>query len=336
MTYNFLEEFPLSRMRRSRLTPQIRNLVAENNLNINNLILPLFVCEGSNIKDEITNLPLVFRYSIDNLLKLLEQVVSLGINAIMLFPVIDDSKKDEIASEAINPNNLICRAIRAIKIAFPDIIIIADVALDPYNITGHDGIIDDRQLVLNDETIDILVKQSLIQSWAGCDFIAPSDMMDGRIIAIRKALDHNNLKNTSIISYSAKYASNFYGPFRDAVGSRSSLKGNKKNYQMDFANSDEALREIAMDIKEGADAIIVKPALPYLDIISRAKNSFPIPIFAYQVSGEHSMIYFAAKNNAFDFISSYYESLLSIKRAGARAIITYLAIDIAIFLKNNQ
>jgi len=336
MNYQFLGKFPETRLRRNRQNQEIRSLVAETSITANDLILPLFVCEGTQIKEEISTIPDVFRYSIDNLLKIIEEACNLGIKAIMLFPVIDDALKDNQATESSNSNNLICRTIKAIKSQFKNILIICDVALDPYTASGHDGIIDENGNILNDETIHYLEKQALTCAKAGCDMVAPSDMMDGRITAIRKFLDNNNFQNVGIISYSAKYASNFYGPFRDAVGSSNNLKqGNKKTYQMDFHNSGEALREIAFDIEEGADAIIIKPAMPYLDIIANSRRSFPIPIFAYQVSGEFAMLKFAEKHNILNFINSYYESLIAIKRAGANAIITYGAIEICQFLKNN-
>jgi len=328
------ENFPQTRLRRNRQNQQIRNLVAETSISVNNLILPLFVCEGIKIKQKISTLPQIFCYSIDSLIIEIEKAVKLGINAIMLFPKIESALKDKIGSESFNENNLICRATTKISQLFPNLIIICDIALDPYSTSVHDGIINpENNLVLNDETIEILQKQALVQAQSGCNFLAPSDMMDGRIGEIRKYLDKNGFKNVGLISYAAKYASNFYGPFRDAVGSKANLNGDKKNYQMNFCNKKEALREIALDISEGADSIIIKPALPYLDIINSAAENFLSPIFAYQVSGEYAMLYFAAKNNAFNFYHAYYESLIAIKRAGANAIITYGAIEMAKFIK---
>ena len=319
-----LGQFPSTRLRRIRMKEFSRRLVSENNLSVNDLIWPLFVCEGNNIADKINSMPGVFRYSIDNILKELETAVKLKIPAIALFPQIDSGLKDEKGSEATNENNLICRTIKSIKKNFPDLGVICDVALDPYTNHGHDGLIVNN-IVDNDTTLEVLKKQALVQAVAGCDIIAPSDMMDGRVARIRNILDENKFQNTFILSYAAKYASKFYGPFGDAINSSGNLKGGSKStYQMDIANSNEALREVALDIQEGADMVMVKPGMPYLDIIHRIKSEFNIPTFAYQVSGEYSML-----SNSIDkkLISNdaIYESLMSFKRAGANAIVSYYA-----------
>ena len=310
-----------------------RRLISENNLSVNDLIWPIFVCEGNNIADEIKSMPGVFRYSIDSILKELETVVNLKIPAIALFPQIENSLKDEKGSKAVDENNLICRAIKSIKKNFPDLGIICDVALDPFTSHGHDGLVV-NDVVDNDTTLEILEKQALVQANAGCDIIAPSDMMDGRVGRIRKTLDDNNFHNTLILSYAAKYASKFYGPFREAISSSGNLKGGSKStYQMDISNSDEALREVALDINEGADMVMIKPGMPYLDIIQRVKSEFKIPTFAYQVSGEYAMIKGAIDNNWLDS-KVIKESLLSFKRAGADGILTYFAKEIAEELNN--
>ena len=319
--------FPKIRLRRLRKSKWIRDLVSETTVSNNDLILPIFIREGKNKIDSIKSMPDVKRYTIDKLPIILKQVKKYKIPAVALFPYTSKNKKDKIGSEALNPNNLVCRAIRYIKKKFPSIGIMTDVALDPYTSHGHDGIIIDNK-INNDETIKILVKQALLQAKMGCDIIAPSDMMDGRVGEIRKILDKNNLKDTSILSYAVKFASNFYGPFRDAVGSKSKLKKDKKTYQMDFRNISESYREVALDINEGADMIMVKPGLPYLDIIGKIKNRFKIPVLAYQVSGEYSMIKNAIRKKLLDE-ESIFESIISFKRAGACAIVTYFAIDIA-------
>lgn len=323
------EKFPLTRLRRNRNSEAMRDLVAQTALCPSNLILPIFVIEGKNCKEKINNLPDVFRLSIDLAVEISREAWSLGIKAIMLFPVVEQKLKTANGEESCNKNNLMCRAIREIKNAVPQILIIADVALDPYTSHGHDGLIDEKEYVKNDATVEILCKQALVQAQAGCDIIAPSDMMDGRIKKIRQALDAEGFDSVSLMAYSAKYASNFYGPFREAVGSNNNLKkSDKKNYQMDFHNSDEALREIALDVKEGADSVIIKPAMCYLDIIKSASQNFSLPIFAYQVSGEYAMLKFLAQNSGTNFDDLYYESLIAIKRAGAYGIITYGAINI--------
>lgn len=328
-----LGQFPSTRLRRIRMKEFSRRLVSENNLSVNDLIWPLFVCEGNNIADKINSMPGVFRYSIDNILKELETAVKLKIPAIALFPQIDSGMKDEKGSEATNENNLICRTIKSIKKNFPDLGVICDVALDPYTNHGHDGLVVNN-IVDNDTTLEVLEKQALVQAVAGCDIIAPSDMMDGRVARIRNILDENKFQNTLILSYAAKYASKFYGPFRDAISSSGNLKGGSKStYQMDMANSNEALREVALDIQEGADMVMVKPGMPYLDIIHRIKSEFNIPTFAYQVSGEYAMIKGAINNNWLDS-QVIKESLLSFKRAGADGILTYFAKEIAEDLNN--
>ena len=319
--------FPKIRLRRLRKSKWIRDLVSETTISKNDLILPIFIREGKNKIDSIKSMPDVKRYTIDKLPIILKQVKKYKIPAIALFPYTSKNKKDKIGSEALNPNNLVCRSIRYIKEKFPTIGIMTDVALDPYTSHGHDGILIDNK-INNDATIKILVKQALLQAKMGCDIIAPSDMMDGRVGEIRKILDKNNFKDTSILSYAVKFASNFYGPFRDAVGSKSNLKKDKKTYQMDFRNISESYREVSLDINEGADMIMVKPGLPYLDVIGKIKNRFKIPVLAYQVSGEYSMIKNAIRKKLLDE-ESIFESIISFKRAGACAIVTYFAIDIA-------
>ncbi len=319
--------YPNTRLRRLRKSRWMRNLVSENNISHNDLILPIFVREGKNKIESIKSMPGVKRYSVDKLPTILKEVKKYKIPMVAIFPYTPNTKKNKLGSEALNPNNLICRSLKLIKSKFPNIGIMCDVALDPYTSHGHDGIIINNK-INNDETIKILIKQALLQAKMGCDVIAPSDMMDGRVGAIRKALDKNNFKDVSILSYAVKFASNFYGPFRDAVGSKSKLKKDKKTYQMDFRNSNESFREVGLDIKEGADMVMVKPGLIYLDIISKIKNNFKIPVIAYQVSGEYSLIKNAISKK---YLSdeSIIESIMSFKRAGACAIVTYFAIDIA-------
>ncbi len=323
--------YPFTRMRRNRKSDWSRRLVQENKLSANDLIWPIFIREGKNIKEPIEGMPDVYRYTIDKIEKLVDEAISLEIPMISLFPYIPHSKKNMNGTEALNINNLVCKALRLIKRKKRNIGIMCDVALDPYTNHGHDGILR-KNYVDNDETIKILIKQSLLQARMGCDVIAPSDMMDGRIGEIRKALDKKGFKSVQILSYAVKYASNFYGPFRNAVGSNKTLKGDKKNYQMDFNNSNESLREVALDIKEGADFVMVKPGMPYLDIIKLVKNNFKIPVFAYQVSGEYSLIKHGVDKNIINE-NAIYESLVSFKRAGARAIVTYFAKYIAKKLK---
>ena len=316
--------YPKLRLRRSRKYNWSRRLVQENNLSYNDFILPIFLTEGKRKKIPIKTMPNVYRYSIDKLSSVIDKALKLGIPMVALFPNTNPKKKDNYGSEALNENNLVCKAIKFIKKNYKNEIgIMCDVALDPYTSHGHDGILKKKE-ILNDETLEILTKQSILQAKMGCDVIAPSDMMDGRVSLIRNALDQNNLKDVQILSYAVKYASSFYGPFRNAVGSKNLLKGDKKTYQMDFKNNNEALREVSTDIKEGADMIIVKPGMPYLDIIREVKNNFKIPVIAYQVSGEYSLLTNAIKNRIIDK-KSIYESLISFKRAGANAIITYFA-----------
>jgi len=321
-------KFPSLRLRRTRKYAWSRKLVQENHLSTNDLVYPIFLIEGKNKKQIIKSMPNIYRYTLDKLEEVVSNVVKNNIPMIVLFPSTPVSKKNKYGSEALNENNLVCRAIQFIKKRFKnDIGIMCDVALDPYTSHGHDGLLKNNY-VMNDETNEILIKQSLLQAQMGCDVIAPSDMMDGRIGKIRKALDKNKYQDVQLLSYAVKYASNFYGPFRDAVGSKKSLKSDKKNYQMDFANSNESLREVALDIKEGADMIMVKPGMPYLDIIKSVKDNFKIPVLAYQVSGEYSMIKQSIKNNLIND-DSIIESLISFKRAGASAIVSYFALDIA-------
>ena len=322
-----LGNYPSLRLRRNRKYNWSRRLVAENNLSANDLILPIFVTEGKNKIEKIKTMPGVFRYSIDKLNPIIKQASKLKIPLVAIFPHTPNKKKNSVGSEGLNEDNLVCKAIIKIKKINPNIGVMADVALDPYTDHGHDGILKNEE-VLNDETVEILSEQALLQAQMGCDVIAPSDMMDGRVGVIRKVLDKNNFKNVQILSYAAKYASNFYGPFRNAIGSIKKLKGNKKSYQMDYKNSSEALREVALDIKEGADFVMVKPALPYLDVIKLVKDNFKIPVFGYQVSGEYTMIAQSIRNKILKE-DAILESLMSIKRAGASAIVTYFAIDVA-------
>jgi porphobilinogen synthase len=316
--------FPAIRMRRNRTDAWTRRLVSENQLTADDLIWPIFVREGTNVREPIASMPGVERLSIDLAVAAAEQARSLGIPALALFPVTPKEAKDEDGTESANPENLMCRATRAIKKALPEIGLVGDVALDPYTSHGHDGVIRNGY-VANDESVAILCRQAVVQAEAGIDVIAPSDMMDGRIGAIRAALDGEGFIHTRIMSYAAKYASAFYGPFRDAVGSGSALKGDKKTYQMDPANSDEALREVALDLAEGADMVMVKPGLPYLDIVRRVRERFGVPTFAYQVSGEYAMIAGAAERGWLDGERAMMESLLAFKRAGANGVLTYFA-----------
>ncbi len=325
-------KYPNLRLRRNRKTDWSRRLVQESNLSANDLILPIFIVDGKNKKESIKSMPGIFRYSVDKIPVIIDTAIKHKIPMVALFPYTNSKLKNNLGQESLNENNLVCKAIRSIKKKYKNKIgIMCDVALDPYTSHGHDGILNEGK-ILNDETIEILIQQSLLQAEMGCDIIAPSDMMDGRVGKIRKALDKNKFQDVQILSYAAKYASSFYGPFRDAVGSKKSLKGDKKTYQMDYNNSLEALREISLDIKEGADMVMVKPGMPYLDIIKLVKENFKIPVFAYQVSGEYSLI-----KNAIDkkIISenSILETLVGFKRAGASAIVTYFADKIAKSLK---
>ena len=311
-------------MRRSRKEEWSRRLVRENTLSGSDFVLPIFLTEGKNKRQKIKSMEGVYRYSIDNLSGIIDRAIKNKIPMLALFPNINKKLKDINGSEALNEDNLVSKAIIKIKKKYKNKIgIMCDVALDPYTSHGHDGLIDKKE-ILNDKTIQILIKQSLLQAQMGCDVIAPSDMMDGRIGEIRRALDKNGYEKIQILSYAVKYSSSFYGPFRDAVGSKKALKGDKKTYQMDFSNIDEALREVALDIREGADMVMVKPGLPYIDVIKEVKNKFKIPVLAYQVSGEYSLISNAIKNKILSN-DAIYESLLSFKRAGANAIITYYA-----------
>ena len=325
--------YPSTRMRRNRMKSFSRKLISENYLNIDDLIWPLFVTEGSGIKEEISSMPGIYRNSIDELVKEAEEAVKLGIPAIAIFPQIDKSLKNSSGSEAINENNLVCRSIRSIKKEFPELGVITDVALDPFTDHGHDGLLINNE-INNDETLKILAKQSIVQANAGCDIIAPSDMMDGRIGFIRSALDEADFKNTQILSYAAKYASGFYGPFRDAVNSSDNLgQASKSTYQMDPANRNESLKEVALDISEGADMVMNKPGMPYLDIVKMIKDTFRVPTFVYQVSGEYSMLMSAINNKWLDGDKLILESLLCFKRAGPNGILTYFAKKIAQELK---
>ena len=317
-------KYPSLRLRRSRKDPWSRRLIQENTLSPNDFILPIFLIEGSNKRQEISSMPGVYRYTINRMSQIVDKAIKLGIPMIALFPKTQNSKKDELGTESLNENNLVCKAIQEVKKRYKNQIgIMCDVALDPYTSHGHDGLIKSNT-ILNDETIEVLINQSLLQAEMGCDVLAPSDMMDGRIGKIRKALDKNKFQNVQILSYAAKYASSFYGPFRDAVGSKGSLKGDKKTYQMDYRNSDEALREVALDIKEGADMVMVKPGMPYLDIIKSIKEKFKLPVFAYQVSGDYSLIETAITKKLINK-DAIYESLVAFKRAGANAIVSYYA-----------
>ena len=317
-------KYPSLRLRRNRKESWSRRLIQENTLSPNDFILPIFLIEGSNKRQEISSMPGVYRYTINRLSQIVDRAIKKKIPMVALFPKTQNVHKDELGTESLNEKNLVCRAIKEIKKRYKNQIgIMCDVALDPYTSHGHDGLIKSNT-ILNDETIEVLINQSLLQAEMGCDVLAPSDMMDGRIGKIRKALDKNKFQNVQILSYAAKYASSFYGPFRDAVGSKGSLKGDKKTYQMDYRNSDEALREVALDIKEGADMVMVKPGMPYLDIIKSIKEKFKLPVFAYQVSGEYSLIETAITKKLINK-DAIYESLVAFKRAGANAIVSYYA-----------
>ena len=324
--------FPASRMRRNRREDWTRRLVAENTLTPNDFILPIFVGEGKGRTDAISSMPGVNRYSVDVLDDVVGEAKEAGVPAVVIFPEVDPAAKTPDAREANNPENLVCRSIRAITETHPGMGIICDAALDPFNSDGHDGLVVDGY-VINDESVELLCLQSIVQAEAGCHIIAPSDMMDGRVAAIRKALDGAGYENVGIMSYAAKYASAFYGPFRDAIGSKAALKGDKKTYQIDPANTDEALRQVAQDIDEGADMIMIKPGLPYLDILRRVKETFALPTFAYQVSGEYAMLKGAANNGWLDNDKVVLESLIAFKRAGADGILTYMAVEASRLLK---
>ena len=329
--------FPRIRMRRMRRDDFSRRLMRENTLSVDDLIYPVFVLEGKGQREEVASMPGVERLSLDELLKDAKELVALGIPAIALFPVTPDVAKSLDAAEAYNPDGLAQRAVRALKEMYPDLGIITDVALDPFTTHGQDGLIDESGYVMNDETVEVLVKQALSHAKAGADVVAPSDMMDGRIAQIRDALEKEGFIHTRILAYAAKYASSFYGPFRDAVGSSANLgKGNKNSYQMDPANSDEALWEVSLDLDEGADMVMIKPGMPYLDIVRRVKDEFGAPTYVYQVSGEYAMLKAAAQNGWLDEKAVVLESLLAFKRAGADGILTYFAKSVAKWLKENQ
>jgi porphobilinogen synthase len=331
MTFS-LRAFPHTRLRRPRAHAWSRAMVRESQLDVSDLIWPLFVIEGKDKEEPVASMPGVSRWSIDLAVKRAQDAAALGIPAIALFPNTPKALRTDDGREAYNPDNLTCRAVRAIKAAVPEIGVMCDVALDPYTSHGHDGLLKDGRIA-NDESVEVLVKQALVQAEAGTDIVAPSDMMDGRIGAIRTALDKSDHADILIMSYAAKFASAFYGPFRDAVGASSMLKGDKKTYQMDPANRDEALHEVALDISEGADFVMVKPGMPYLDIVAAVKKEFSIPTFAYQVSGEYAMIKAAAGNGWLDHDKAMIESLLAFKRAGADGVLTYFALDVARMLK---
>ena len=320
--------FPRTRLRRPRRFEWSRRLVAENRLSVDDLVWPVFVVEGQGVRQPIASMPGVDRLSIDLLVEAAQGAARLGIPAIALFPSVDPALKTPDGREAVNPDNLVCRAVRAVKRAVPELGIVCDVALDPFNSDGHDGLVIDGH-VANDESVDILCRMAVVQAEAGCDIVAPSDMMDGRIGAMRDALDKAGLQQVQVLSYAAKYASAFYGPFRDAVGSGGALKGDKKTYQMDPANTEEALREVAIDVAEGADMVMVKPGLPYLDVLGRVKEAFGLPTLAYQVSGEYAMIRAAADRGWLDWNKVIVESLTAFKRAGADAVFTYTAPEVA-------
>ncbi|MQX36682.1 porphobilinogen synthase [Roseospira navarrensis] len=325
---NGLGRYPRTRPRRLRGAEWSRKLVAETHLSTSDLVWPVFILDGEGQREQVASMPGVERLSIDLLVEAVGEAAALGIRSVALFPKTDPSLKTSDGREATNPDNLMCRATRALKAAHPEVGLFCDVALDPYNCDGHDGIVKDGR-ILNDETVAVLLKQSLVQAAAGADVIAPSDMMDGRIGSIRDALDGAGFEHVQIMSYAAKYASAFYGPFRDAVGSGGALKGDKKTYQMDPANTDESLREVAMDLDEGADMVMVKPGMPYLDIVRRVKETFAVPTLVYQVSGEYAMMKAAADNGWLDNDAAVLESLLAFKRAGACGIFTYAAVEAA-------
>ena len=326
-----LGAYPRGRMRRNRTDAWTRRLVAEARLSVDDLIWPVFV-QDTDGETEVRSMPGVKRYGLDRLVDALGPAAEAGVPAVALFPNIDPALRTPDAAEAANPDNLVCQAIRAVKAAHPDLGVICDVALDPFNSDGHDGLLRDGR-ILNDETVEVLCRQALVQAEAGCDVIAPSDMMDGRVGAVRRALDEAGFERVTIMAYAAKYASAFYGPFRDAVGSKAALKGDKKTYQMDPANADEALREVGLDIDEGADMVMVKPGLPYLDIVRRIKDAFGVPTFVYSVSGEYAMLKAAAAQGWLEYDQAMMECLLAFKRAGANGILTYAALEAATLLK---
>ena len=326
-------QYPQTRMRRLRAAPWSRRLVAESRLGPQDLVYPMFVIDGEATSEDVESMPGVQRHSVDRLVEAAREAAELGIPMVAIFPKIDDSLKNPAGSEALNPNNLVCRAVAALKSADLGIGVMCDVALDPFTDHGHDGLVKDG-VIMNDETVEVLCAQAIVQAKAGCDVIAPSDMMDGRIGAVRAALDAEGLQDVLLAAYAAKYASAFYGPFRDAVGSGTVLSGDKKTYQIDPANGDEALREVALDLAEGADMVLVKPGMPYLDIVHRVKAAFGAPTLAYQVSGEYAMILAAVERGRMDRDRAILESLLGFKRAGADAIVTYFALEAARLLRD--
>jgi porphobilinogen synthase len=337
MSRSSATQFPLTRLRRLRRTAALRNLVAENRLAVSDLVYPVFVLDGRDRAEQVASMPGIRRWSVDRLPGELREAVSLGIPAIALFPTVEAGLKSPDGAESANPDGLAQRAIRAIKSEYPELLVISDVALDPYTTHGQDGIPDDSGYVLNDETVEALVRQAVSHADAGADIVAPSDMMDGRVGAIRRELERAGHRNTVILAYAAKYASCFYGPFRDAVGSAGNLGGSgKHNYQMDPAQGDEALREVELDLAEGADMVMVKPALPCLDVVRRVKDEFGVPTLAYQVSGEYAMIKAAAERGWIDERAAVMESLLSIRRAGADAILSYFSLSVARWLRNQE
>lgn len=332
-----LSRFPQNRMRRMRREGFSRRLMRENHLRSDDLIYPVFVLEGEKREEAVSSMPGVLRQSLDMLMHQAEKCLQLGIPALAIFPVIEPDLKNLTASEALNPGGLVPRVVSELKKRFPELAVITDIALDPYTSHGQDGLIDDNGYVLNDETVTVLAQQAVVHAEAGADIVAPSDMMDGRIAAIRTALEDQKYIHTRILAYSAKYASSFYGPFRDAVGSAANLGvGNKYTYQMDPANSDEALREVGLDLEEGADMVMIKPGLPYLDIVRRVKDQFGAPTFVYQVSGEYAMLKAASQNGWLDEKACVLESLLAFKRAGADGILTYYAMNVAEWLKQEK
>ena len=331
--FNYVADFPNHRGRRLRNNFWIRDLVAENNISVNDLIWPIFLIEGKDKIEPINELPGVNRYTIDKLIEIASNAFELGIKCVALFPRTPTNLKTQNCEESYNPENLVNKATRLLKKKIPDLGIMLDVALDPYNSLGHDGLVKDDK-ILNDETLEILIKQSLVQAESGADILGPSDMMDGRVKLIRENLEKNNFKNTLILSYSAKFSSGFYGPFRAAIGSSGNLKGNKKSYQLNYLNSNEALKDVALDLKEGADMVMVKPGMPYLDLCRQISDTFKVPTFAYQVSGEYSMLAQGIKNGIFDKKNILIETISCFKRAGCNGILTYYAYEIAKLLKN--
>ena len=332
---NFKRKYPLARLRRLRSNKSIRDLVAENNISVNDLIWPIFLIEGKDKIEPINELPGVNRYTIDKLIEIASKAFELGIKCVALFPRTPTNLKTHNCEEAYNPENLVNRATRLLKKKIPDLGIMLDVALDPYNSLGHDGLVKDDK-ILNDETLEILIKQSLVQAESGADILGPSDMMDGRVKLIRENLEKNNFKNTLILSYSAKFSSGFYGPFRAAIGSSGNLKGDKKSYQLNYLNSNEALKDVALDLKEGADMVMVKPGMPYLDLCRQISETFKVPTFAYQVSGEYAMLAQGIKNGIFDKKNILFETISCFKRAGCNGILTYFAYEIAKLLDNKE